>query len=137
MPAPLYAAYAEADITPPLGGSMPGYFRDRQAAGVLDALKAKVLFLRQGEESVALVACDLIGMGAVHVARIRARVKEVAQSPPRHVWVHCTHTHTGGMLARSGDFTSDAETIYPGFYPGTPDGKWTSQIIDTIAQAVA
>lgn len=29
--APLKAAYEEADITPPLGGSMPGYFKDRQA----------------------------------------------------------------------------------------------------------
>src|SRR5262249_47863789 len=27
--------------------------------------------------------------------------------------------------------------IYPGFYPGTPDGKWTAQLIDKVAQAIA
>ena len=27
--APLKAAYEEADITPPLAGSMPGYYNDR------------------------------------------------------------------------------------------------------------
>src|SRR4051812_2774406 len=97
LAATLPAAYAEADITPPLGGSMPGYFRDRKATAVLDPLKAKVLFLGHGDQSVALVACDLIGMGAPIVARIRARVKDLSKSPPQHVWVHCTHTHTGGM----------------------------------------
>jgi hypothetical protein len=134
---PLTVAYDEADVTPPLGGSMPGYFRDRAATGVLDPLKAKVLYLRQGEESVALVACDLIGMGASLVARIRAKVKEVSKSPPRHVWVHCTHTHTGGMLPRADGFTSDAETIYPGFYAGKVDDRWVQQMIDRTADAVA
>src|SRR5262249_5103429 len=84
----LKAGYDEADITPPLGGSMPGYFQDRRATGVLDPLKAKVLYLARGNESVALVACDLIGMGAPLVARIRERVRQVSKAPPRHVWVH-------------------------------------------------
>ena len=37
----LEAGYAETEITPPLGGSMPGYFHDRQATGILDPLMAK------------------------------------------------------------------------------------------------
>jgi neutral ceramidase len=135
--APLRAAYEEADITPPLGGSMPGYFKDRQATGVLDPLKAKVLFLGQGDESVALVACDLIGMGAPLVARIREQVRKVAKAPPRHVWVHCTHTHTGGMLPRNDGFTSDAEEIYPDFYQGKVDEKWVGQLVEKTAEAVA
>ena len=69
--APLKATYAEADVTPPLGGSMPGYFRDRLATGVLDPLKAKVLFLSQGEEQVALVACD----DSRFVERLREHVR--------------------------------------------------------------
>jgi hypothetical protein len=116
---------------------MPGYFRDRKATGVLDPLRAKVLFLAGGDESVALVACDLIGMGAPFVRRIRDKVKALAKAPPRHVWVHCTHTHTGGMLPRSGDFTSDADAIYPGFYAGTPDEKWAAEVVERVARAVA
>jgi hypothetical protein len=135
--APLRAAYEEADITPALGGSMPGYFRDRQATGTLDPLKAKVLYLSQGKESVALVACDLIGMGAPLVGRIRKAVAARLKTPPRHVWVHCTHTHTGGMVPRSDAFTSDAEKIYPGFYPGRVDEKWVGQLVDRTAAAVA
>lgn len=132
----LYAGYAETDITAPLGNSMPGYFKDRQATGVLDPLKAKVLCLRAGKESVALVACDLIGMGAPLVAQIRKRVQELVKDPPRQVWIHCTHTHTGAMLPRQNSFTSDADTIFPGFYPGKPDEKWVNQLRDKVARAV-
>ena len=44
-----------------------------------------------------LIACDLIGMGAPVVARIRKAVAALSKNPPRHVWVHCTHPHTGGL----------------------------------------
>ncbi len=132
----LRAAYDEADITPPLGGSMPGYFRDRQATGTLDPLKAKVLYLAQGKESVALVACDLIGMSAPLVGQIRKAIAARMKTPPRHVWVHATHSHTGGMVPRAGSFTSDAETIYPDFYAGRVDEKWVGQLVERTAQAV-
>lgn len=134
--ASLRVGYAEADITPPLGGSMPGYFKDRKASGVLDALKAKVVFLGQGKDSVALVACDLIGMGAPLVERMRKAVAAKSKTPPRHVFIHCTHTHTGGMVPRAGGFTSDTETIYPNFYQGQVDDKWVDQLVDRTAEAV-
>jgi len=134
---PLLAAYEEADITPPLGGSMPGYFKDRQAEGVLDPLKAKVLYLRQGDESLALVSCDLIGMGEPLVKRIREEVARTARPAPKQVWVHCTHTHTGGMPPRAGSFTSDTEEIYPEFYPGKVDEAWIGEVVRKTAGAVA
>jgi neutral ceramidase len=134
---PFQAAYEEADITPPVGGSMPGYFRDRKATGMLDPLKSKVLYLSQGKESIALVACDLIGMGAPLVARIRAAVAKRTKTPPRHIWIHCSHTHTGGMVPRNEAFTSDAEKIYPGFYQGQVDEKWVGQLVEATAGAVA
>jgi neutral ceramidase len=132
---PLRIGFAEADITPPLGGSMPGYFKDRKATGVLDALKTKVVFLGQGEQSVALVACDLIGMGAPLVERIRKKVAQQSKQP-RHIFVHCTHTHTGGMVPREGSFTSDAEMIFPNFYQGHVDDKWVSLLVERTAGAI-
>ncbi|HYT94792.1 MAG TPA: hypothetical protein VEL76_39110 [Gemmataceae bacterium] len=134
---PLRAAYEEADITPPLGGSMPGYFRDRQAIGTLDPLRSKVLYLSQGKESVALVACDLIGVPGPLIGRIRKAVAARMKTPPRHFWIHGTHTHTGGMVPRAGTFTSDAETIYPDFYAGRVDEKWVGQFVERTAAAIA
>src|SRR5687767_14012958 len=133
----LLVAYEEADITSPLGGSMPGYFRDRQATGVLDPLRSKVLFMGQDKESIALEACDLIGVGGPIVERIRQATAKHTKSPPRHIWVHATHTHTGAFLPRADGFTSDAEKIYPGFYEGAADEKWVEEYVDRTARAIA
>src|SRR5207244_5626436 len=110
---------------------------DRQATGVLDPLKSKALALAGGDESVAVVACDLVAVPAPIVRRIRDRVAKLMPAPPRHVWVHATHTHTGGFLPRGGSFTSDAESIFPGFYPGRVDEPWVERMIDRTAGAVA
>jgi hypothetical protein len=59
------------------------------------------------------------------------------KTPPRHVWVHGTHTHTGGMMPRAGTFTADAETIYPDFYTGRVDEKWVADFVARTAAAVA
>lgn len=134
---PFQVGYAEADITPPLGGSMPGYFKDRKATGILDPLKSKVLVLRKGEETTALVACDLIGMGASLVRRIRESVARSVRPAPDRVWVHCTHTHTAGMVPRTDQFTSDAEAIYPEFYPGQVDAAWIDTLVEKTTGAVA
>jgi hypothetical protein len=131
----LEAGYAEVEITPPRGGSMPGYFHDRQATGVLDPLMAKVLFLREGQERLALVACDLLGIGAPLVARIREAVRQAGVAVS--LWVHAMHTHTGGMTPREGTFTSDAEALYPGFFPGVVDEEWVAGLVQRIADAVA
>ncbi len=134
---PFQVGYAEADITPPLGGSMPGYFKDRKATGILDPLKSKVLVLRKGEETTALVACDLLGMGASLVRRIRESVAREVRPAPDRVWIHCTHTHTAGMVPRTDQFTSDAEAIYPAFYAGDVDEKWIDTLVEKTTGAVA
>src|SRR5262249_5622903 len=136
-PPPPRGAYAQADVTPPLGTSMPRHLPHPQAAGVLRPPQAKVLYLPGGDESAALVAFDLIGLGAPLVARIRQRVRATAGKPPRYVWVHGTHTHTGGMVPRTNAYTSDAEAIYPEFYPGKVDEKWIDQLVEKTAAAVA
>ncbi|MFN3648828.1 MAG: hypothetical protein ACK47B_04530 [Armatimonadota bacterium] len=135
-PAVLHVGYAEADVTPPLGGSMPGYFGDRRATGTLDPLKSKVLYLRKGGESVAIVACDLIAVGEPLAQRIRKAMADSVRPAPRHVWVHATHTHTGGMIPREGTFTSDTEKIYPEFYPGQVDTTWVDTLVRKTAEAV-
>jgi len=138
-PQGLAAGYAEADVTPPLGGSMPGYFTDRKATGVLDPLKSKVLVLRKGRESVALVSSDMVSIGRGIVRRIREsaakQARERGVAAPKQIWVHATHTHTGGMLPREGP-TSDAHAIYGSMWPGEVDTAWVDRFVDKTAAAV-
>lgn len=91
--------YADVDITPPLGITMPGYFHERRADGVLDPLRAKVLAITKNETTLVIAALDLIGVEADVVERIRDAVHDETGVPPQHVFVHATHTHTGATVS--------------------------------------
>ena len=91
----LKAGAAQSVITPLLGVSLAGSFRDRKAVDVLDDLHAKALVLDDGETKVALVVCDLIVLDAEYVNRAREIIEERCDIPPDNVMISCTHTHTG------------------------------------------
>ena len=66
---------AAIDITPPVGTALDGYGgRTDVSLGVHDPLYARALYLDDGATQVALVVCDLIGIGSFLAARARALI---------------------------------------------------------------
>lgn len=130
----LDAGYGEALIDAPLGGSMPGYFRDRRATGSIDPLKAKALYIRRGREEGAIVAVDSIGLIAREVAACREAATSATSIPPEKIWIHATHTHTGSNAPRY--FTADADQISPGVYSGEVEPKSMDVLREAVAKAV-
>lgn len=94
---PLRVGAAEADITPPAGYRMSGYFHERLNTGTRDLLKAKALYLEQGDVRAALVFCDLIGVPAGVVERARKLILGQSEVPAENVLVAATHSHTGPL----------------------------------------
>lgn len=91
---PLEAGFAVVDLTPaepvPLGGYAAR--RGRPFRSVHDPVKARVVALRCGETSLALVALDLVGVSA----RVREVVsRRVADLDFDDVVLAATHTHAG------------------------------------------
>lgn len=95
----IQTGYAEVDITPPLGVTMPGYFTERRASDVLDPLLAKAMVMSDSETTLAIVALDLIGVPKDDIDRIHEKVKEKTGLEPHQVFIHSTHTHTGATVA--------------------------------------
>jgi hypothetical protein len=93
----LHAGVAVADITPPIGYRMCGYFNERLSTGILNPLHAKALVLRQGDTQVALVLCDIIGISADVSKRARRRVQQETGIPPENILLAGTHSHTGPL----------------------------------------
>ncbi|MBI2501856.1 MAG: hypothetical protein HYW07_01320 [Candidatus Latescibacteria bacterium] len=94
----LRAGCASADITPPAGIHMGGYWGRRSGAiGIRDPLMAKVLVIAQGEERVALAALDLVGLEAAAVQQFRAGMEGRVGIPAAGVMVCCSHTHAGPL----------------------------------------
>jgi sugar phosphate isomerase/epimerase len=95
--AKLTAGIAVIDINPPIGYRMSGYFRERLSTGILNPLHAKAIVLRQGQESAALVFCDIIGLSPDVSSRARTQAAEKTGIPSANILIAATHTHTGPL----------------------------------------
>src|SRR2546425_2621551 len=107
------AGAAEVVITPPVGGELEGYGnRQGGSTGVHDDLMAHALVLDDGARRAAIVTCDVIGLDAPIIARVR-EAAGAWDIPPDRVMVACTHTHAGprGLLSRRGADTALVDVL--------------------------
>jgi neutral ceramidase len=93
----LTAGLAVADITPPIGYRMSGYFTERLSTGTSNPLHAKAIVLRQGETSAAMVFCDIIGLSLDVSSRARRWAAERTGIPAKNILIAATHSHTGPL----------------------------------------
>jgi neutral/alkaline ceramidase-like enzyme len=85
---------AEADITPPTGFPMAGYYYERLAAGTHDPLKAKAIVFVGDNDQAAIVVCDLTGISTDLTAEVRRRAAQKTGIPAANIVVSGTHSHT-------------------------------------------
>src|SRR5438034_15983 len=85
--AELTAGAATADVTPPRGCPMAGYYSARGAEGTHDPLFARVLVFEKDGTRAALVTLDLIGTTRGLVEESRRRIEATTGIPGRHVMI--------------------------------------------------
>lgn len=121
----LQAGAAANKITPDRQVFLAGYASNRpNTGGVHDDIWARAVVVQVGQERLAIVVCDLLGLLRDDVQKIRQRVKSV---PPNRVMVLCTHVH------------SAPDTI--GLWGPTPtqsgrDPEYVNFVIETAARTV-
>jgi hypothetical protein len=97
----LWAGRAVVDITPPHGIAIPGSFTQRTARTIDDPLYASALVLRNSQNAVAFVSCDLIAIESETVAAIRALAGQASGILPTQIHISATHTHAGPQVVRA------------------------------------
>ena len=97
----ILAGAAETDITPPMRVEMCGYgpYEKRVCTEVLDPLHARALWLECGEEAVAIVTLDLVGVNACTRDAAARALHEQCGIAPDNVFVSASHTHSGPATA--------------------------------------
>ena len=96
--AELKVGVGQANINPPLGIGLAGYYHERGNEGVLDDIVAKATVLDDGRTRAAIVVCDLISMPRWVVVEARKLVEEQTGIPGANVMIAATHTHTAPVL---------------------------------------
>lgn len=88
------AGAATSNITPDLGGSIVGGFVRFPATHVHDELHARCLVLSDGQTELAVVVCDLLGIGRATDTEARKLIEAATGIAPERVLISCVHTHS-------------------------------------------
>ncbi len=91
----LQAGVSAASINPPIGAFIAGDKQNRMFTDVHDSLYAKAVVFIKGNEKLALVTLDCIGLLYPDVLRIRKRAAELCAFPEERIIISSTHTHSG------------------------------------------
>jgi hypothetical protein len=92
----LLAGAVKRPITPTIQGRrvfIAGDPRMRQATDIHDELWARAVAVRCGENTLVLLALDLLGLSPEHISYIREHTQEIL--PSKNLIVTCTRTHAG------------------------------------------
>jgi len=84
----MQAGFAKVDITPRVGVELCGFgpFLNRHSIAVRERLWARAMAVRQGESTLILVSCDLIGVTPQITRRVRQLIRAKLDIPK---WPSC------------------------------------------------
>ena len=120
----LHFGAAAADITPPVGIAMGGYWGRRSGAThIRDRLMAKALVCGCDAARVALVAVDLVGLDADVVWGIREKIRRATGIEGAAIMVCASHTHAGPLT-------------FPFRGMGRIDSRYLEQVADAMVEVV-
>ena len=130
----LRVGLAEADIAPPKGFPVAGYYHERLATGTTDPLKARALVIRGEKAQVAVVTCDLTGISMDLTAEVRRRASARTKIPSENIILTATHSHTAPDYTKNlYDFLGSDNGKAKGEQPYA--AKLLAGIVDAIANA--
>jgi neutral ceramidase len=130
-PEPRFRAGAAAsNITPPLGELIVGNWTPIPATHVHDELHARCLVLESGDERIAIVIADNVGIPQRVLDEAKRLAQKQSKIPVERILIASTHTHSATTARASEGAEDDAKplTFYQTFLAG--------RIADGIQRAI-
>ena len=89
----LKAGFARANINPPMGISIKGYFKPRFAEGILDDLEVNALALKAGDVAALLITVDNCGIEQELSSEFRKAASKASGVPADNIFISATVSH--------------------------------------------
>ena len=116
------AGSAMSVITPPIGTSINGNFRDGTVRNIHDETHARAIVLDDGQTRLGFVVTDLCMVYRETLDKAKQRAHEFTGIPTENMMMSAIHTHSGGTACSV--FQSD------------PDPKYLEFLVERIADAL-
>lgn len=92
------AGFSRECITPKMGVSVSGYYKKRNAKGVLDDLYVSVASFCDGERKAVILGVDTLVMSSRQCDKYRKYIAEKCRMEETGIFINCSHTHTGPSI---------------------------------------
>ena len=106
----LKAGFSRLDVTPPLKSYMSGYFFARYAEGIDDPIYLNAVAVGDGENTVVMIAADVLMITKVYCDEIRKLISEKTSIDKDNIMICCLHQHTSIAIRNIGDSASNEIT---------------------------
>ena len=107
----LQVGYAKANINPPMGIHITGYFKVRKAEGILDDIEAVGVAFNHGEKTMLWLVVDNCGIGKDVFKRYRETLAEKVGLPIDAICIQVTHSHTTPALRKVAAATEEEAKV--------------------------
>ncbi len=108
----LKVGFARLDVTPPLGSNITGYFHQRLADGILDPLEVNAIAINDSQKTVLVIVVDSLYVRTDFTKIALENISKATGIDKTAIFMHATHTHTGGDLSAPDNLTLDADKDY-------------------------
>lgn len=98
--------FYEAEVTPPLGTGIPGYFFQRNAVAVKQKLYVKAMVVESNGTYAAVLGVDALALPFDFPERVRESVAKRTPIDPYSIAMGATHAHTS-MPVRPDQYEDD------------------------------
>ena len=106
------AAFYECDVTPPLGGFIWGYYKERYACDVIKRLYSKAVVIKNDESVVAILTIDTCVIPEEMHEIVTKRIFEFTGIRPESVCISSNHTHLGAPVTDGAEVGCYADKAY-------------------------
>ena len=115
----LKAGFARMDVTPPLGVTLKGYYKQRICDGILDPLEINAVAFEEDGKKAVLLTADNVGIKQAVCNQMRADISAATGCDPEAIYIACTHTHlapgVGSIMGLGGAVTPEDHEYEPWF----------------------
>ena len=112
----MLAGFYEKEITPPIGGHMPGSFDVRYSTGVKDErLMVKAAAFELNNERVVIVAVDVLYLTDEICGAAVEKINKYIGVPEKNILIQAMHCHTAGPIFAVKEGTVPRNEMYVAF----------------------
>ena len=105
-------AFYESEVTPPLGGFMWGYYRQRNATTVHDRLYVRSIVTEDSGCYAAILVIDSCVVPREMHAIVTQRIEKMCGIPASCVCISANHSHTGAPIFDGPEVNAYADKAY-------------------------